>query len=58
MITTAIVLGILAAILDWFIGGIKEPWRMVILIGVVVLLIVGIVMLLVPGLVPLRLGVY
>lgn len=58
MITTAIVLGILAAILDWFIGGIKEPWRMVILIGVVVLLIVGIIMLLVPGLVPLRLGVY
>lgn len=59
MITTAIVLAILAALLDWYIEGIKEPWRKVILAGIVVLLILGIVMLVFPGLLPsLRLGVY
>lgn len=57
MIVTAIVLGIIAAIIDHFFG-IAEPWRKIVYIGVIILLIFGIVLLLVPGLVPLRLGVY
>ncbi len=57
MIVTAIVLGIIAAIIDHFFG-IAEPWRKIVYIGVVVLLVLGIVLLLFPGLLPLRLGAY
>jgi cation transporter-like permease len=53
MIVTAIVLAVIAALVDYFFG-IKEPWRKIIYIGIVVLLIFGIVLLLVPGLFPLR----
>lgn len=55
MIELAIVLAIVAALIDYFFG-IKDPWRKIIYIGIVVLLVVGIVVLLVPGLFPLRLG--
>lgn len=57
MIVTAIVLGIVAAVIDHFFG-IQEPWRKIVYIGVIVLLVIGIVMLLVPGLIPIRLGTY
>lgn len=57
MIVTAIVLGIVAAVIDHFFG-IKDPWRMIIYAGVVILLVIGVVMLIFPGLIPLRLGVY
>ncbi len=57
MIVTAIVLAALAAIADYFFG-IKEPWRKVIFIGIVVLLVIGIIMLLVPGIVPVRINWY
>jgi cation transporter-like permease len=57
MIVTAIVLGIIAAIIDHFFG-IAEPWRKIVYIGVIVLLVLGIVLLLVPGILPLRLGAY
>lgn len=53
MIVTAIVLAVLAAVIDWWIG-IKDPWRMIIYVGIVVLLVIGIVLLFIPGLIPLR----
>jgi hypothetical protein len=55
MIVTAIVLAIIAALCDYFFG-IAEPWRKVILVGIVVVLVVGIVMLFVPDLIPLHIG--
>ncbi len=55
MIQLAIVLAIIAAIIDYFFK-IAEPWRKLVWIGVVVLLVWGIVTLLVPGLFPLHLG--
>ena len=57
MIVTAIVLAIIAAVVDYFFG-IKDPWRTIIYVGIIVLFLVGIILLLVPGLIPLRLGVY
>ncbi len=57
MIVTAIVLAILAAIADYFIG-IKEPWRKVIWVGIIILLVVGVIMLLVPGILPVRVNWY
>jgi hypothetical protein len=53
MMVTVIVLAIIVAVVDYFIG-IKEPWKKLIWIALVVLFIVALVMLLVPGLVPLR----
>lgn len=53
MIVTAIVLALIAAAIDYFIG-IKEPWRKIVYIGIVVIFVVGLILLLVPGLVPLR----
>lgn len=58
MITTAIVLALVTVLIDNFAGGIKEPWRKIIYVGIIILLIVGIVMLIVPGIIPLRFGVY
>ena len=55
MIVTAIVLGIIAAVIDHFFG-IAEPWRKIVYFGVVILLVIGVVLLFVPGLLPLRLG--
>ncbi len=57
MIVTAIVLAVLAAVLEHFFG-IAEPWRKIVWVGIVVLLIVGIIMLLLPGLLPVRVGWY
>lgn len=57
MIVTAIVLAGIAAVADHFVG-IKEPWRKIIYVGIIVLFVVGIIVLLVPGLIPLRLGNY
>ncbi len=57
MIVTAIVLAALVAIADYFIG-IKEPWRKVIYIGIIILLVVGVIMLLVPGIIPVRINLY
>lgn len=53
MIVSAIVLAIIAAVIDYY-WGIKEPWRKIVWIGIVVLLVFGIVLLLVPGLFPIR----
>lgn len=53
MIVTAIVLAIIAAIIDYFVG-IQEPWRKIIYVGIIVIFVVGVVLLLVPGIVPLR----
>jgi membrane protein YdbS with pleckstrin-like domain len=49
VIVTAIILAIIAALVDYFFG-IPEPWRKIIWVGIVILLIIGIVLLLVPGL--------
>lgn len=49
MIVTAIVLAIIAAVVDYFFG-IEEPWRKVIYVGIVILFVVGLILLLVPGL--------
>jgi len=53
MIMTAIALAIVAALIDYFFG-IKDPWRKVIYIGIVVLLILGILLLVFPGLLSFR----
>lgn len=53
MIVTAIVLAVIAAAVDYFIG-IKEPWRKIIYIGIVILLVVGVIVLLFPGILPIR----
>lgn len=50
LILWAVVIALLAALLDWFIGGIKEPWRKVIFAGVVVMFVVGLILLIFPGL--------
>lgn len=56
MIVTAIVLAIIAAFVDWWIG-IAEPWRKIVMVGIIFLLAVGIIVFLFPGLIPIRLGV-
>lgn len=53
MIQSAIVLAIIAAIIDFY-WGIKDPWRMIIYAGIVILLVLGVLLLLVPGLIPIR----
>jgi hypothetical protein len=53
MIVSAIVLAIIAAVIDFY-WGIKDPWRTIIYVGIVILLVLGVVLLLVPGLIPIR----
>jgi hypothetical protein len=48
LLYTAIVLAIVAAVCDMAFS-IKEPWRKVIFIGIVVLFVLGLLMLLLPG---------
>lgn len=55
MIVTAIVLAVIAALFDHFFG-IKEPWRKIIFVGIVILLVIGIVLLIFPGILPVRIG--
>ena len=57
MIVTAIVLAIIAAVLEACGFAIAEPWRKIVWIGILVLLIVGIILLFVPGL-PVKVGWY
>lgn len=57
MIVTAIVLALIAAAIDYFIG-ITEPWRKIVYAGIIVLFVIGLIMLLVPGLIPLRIGAW
>lgn len=53
MIVTAIVLAIIAAVVEYF-AGIPEPWRKIIFAGIVVIFVIGLIQLLLPGLIPLR----
>jgi membrane protein YdbS with pleckstrin-like domain len=53
MIVTAIICAVVAALIDYFFG-IKEPWRKLIYIAIVILLILGVLMLIFPGLLPIR----
>lgn len=53
MLVYAIALAIIAAVVDHFFG-IKEPWRKVIIVGIVILLIASIVLLIFPGILPIR----
>ena len=55
MIVTAVILAIIAAVIDHFFG-IAEPWRKVVIAGIIVVFVVGIVLLLVPDLLPLHLN--
>lgn len=48
MLVYAIILAIVAAACDYFFG-IKEPWRKIIYVGIVVLFIIGLILLLIPG---------
>jgi hypothetical protein len=57
MIVTAIVLAIVAAAIDYWVG-IKEPWRKIIYIGIIILLVVGVILLLFPGVLPINIGRY
>jgi hypothetical protein len=52
MIVTAIVLALIAAALDHFIG-IAEPWRKIIYAGIIVVFVVGLILLLFPGMIPI-----
>lgn len=49
LVITAIALAIIAAVVDHFFG-IKDPWRMLIYAGIVILFIVALILLLIPGL--------
>ena len=53
LLVAAIVLALIAAAIDYFIG-IREPWRKIVYAGIIVIFIVGLVLLLIPGLIPLR----
>ena len=53
MIVTAIILAIIAAVIDHFFG-IKEPWRKLIYVGCIILFVVGLILLLFPGILPVR----
>jgi hypothetical protein len=48
MLMTAIVLAIIAAVVQVLVG-IPQPWQKIIFIGIVVIFIVGLVQLLLPG---------
>jgi hypothetical protein len=48
MLVYAIVLAIIVAVIDHFIG-IKEPWRKIIYAGIIVLFVVGLILLIFPG---------
>lgn len=48
MIYTAIVLAILAAVVDYFVG-IKEPWRKIIYFGILILFATGVLQILLLG---------
>jgi hypothetical protein len=48
MIVTAIVLALIAAALDYFVG-IPEPWRKLVFAGIVILFVVGLIYLVLPG---------
>ncbi len=51
MLVTAIVLAVIVAVIEHYIG-IKDPWRIIIIIGVVVLFVLGLIGLLIPGFLP------
>lgn len=51
MIVTAVVLALIAAAIDHFVG-IAEPWRKVVFAGIVVVFIIGLIQLLAPGIIP------
>lgn len=53
MIVYAVVLAIIVGVIDYFFG-IKDPWRKIIYVGLVVLLVAGIILLIFPGLFPVR----
>lgn len=52
LLLLAVVLALVAAAVDYFIG-IKEPWRKIVLAGVVVIFVVGLILLVVPGIFPI-----
>lgn len=52
MLVTAIVLAIIVALLDNFLGPIKEPWRKIIWAGIIVLFIIGLIQIFLPGVFP------
>lgn len=58
MLTAAIVLAIVAALIEWFIGGIRDPWRKIVIAGVVILFVLGLIALIFPGVLPIRVGWY
>ena len=53
LIYVAIALAIIAAVVDYFVG-IREPWRKVIIAGIVVVFILGLLLVLLPGVIPVR----
>jgi len=55
LIVAAVVLALIAAAVDHFFG-IAQPWKQIIIAGIVIILVLGIVLLLFPGLLPLRLA--
>jgi hypothetical protein len=53
LILVAIVLAIIAALVEHFVG-LGEPWKKIVIAGIVVLFVVGLILLLLPGILPLR----
>jgi hypothetical protein len=50
LVYAAIVLALIAALVDWFVGGMSGDFRKIVIVGIVVLFIVGLILLLFPGL--------
>lgn len=52
MLVYAISLAIIAAVIEHFFG-LGEPWKKIVVVGVVILFVVGIIALIFPGLLPI-----
>lgn len=48
LLVLAIVLAIIAAVVDHFFG-LGDPWRKIVYVGTIIIFVVGLVLLLVPG---------
>jgi hypothetical protein len=53
MLVYAVALALIAAVVEHFFG-LGDPWKKIIVVGVVILLVLGILLLIFPGLLPIR----
>jgi hypothetical protein len=50
LVYAAIVLALIAALVDWFVGGMSGDLRKIVVVGIIILFVVGLILLLFPGL--------